>query len=230
MAAPELLHDDRDTDPALGQSRARVLGVLHDAGAAMGVGEVSARVGLHANTVRFHLDALVEGGLVQRATEEREQPGRPRVLYAVRPGTPHVGRRSYRLLAEILTSYVAAEIQQPARAALRAGQAWGRFLADRPRPFRRIDAAAATEQLVDALAGIGFGPEADTTGRRRRVLLHHCPFRETAEEHREVVCSVHLGLMQGLLAAIDAPIDAERLDPFVEPTLCIAHLASRRKR
>lgn len=229
MATPDLVREASDTGPALGESRARVLGVLQDAGAPMGVGEVAARVGLHANTTRFHLDALVENGLAERATEEREQPGRPRVLYAARPGATRVGQRSYRLLAEILTSYIAAEVQQPARAALRAGQAWGRFLADRPRPFRRVDAGAATEQLVDALAGIGFVSETDTTGRRRRVLLRHCPFRETAEEHREVVCSVHLGLMRGLLAAIDAPIEAERLDPFVEPSLCIAHLASRRR-
>jgi len=36
--------------------------------------------------------------------------------------------------------------------------------------------------------------------------------------------------MQGLLAEIDAPIDTEHLEPFVEPNLCVAHLASRRKR
>ncbi|HEX5996231.1 MAG TPA: helix-turn-helix domain-containing protein [Jiangellales bacterium] len=230
MAVPQLAYDDHDEDPYLGESRARVLGELHDAAAPLGVGDVATRVGLHPNTARFHLDALVESGLAERMTEPRDQPGRPRVLYAVRPGTARVGRRSYRLLAEILASYLAAEVPQPARAAVRAGQAWGRFLAARPRPFRRMDAAAATEQLVDALAGIGFVSAAQTVGRQRRVLLHHCPFRETAEEHREVVCSVHLGLMQGLLGAIDAPIDAERLEPFAEPNLCIAHLAGRKKR
>jgi hypothetical protein len=33
--------------------------------------------------------------------------------------------------------------------------------------------------------------------------------------------------MQGMLAELDAPIVAERLDPFVEPSLCIAHLATK---
>jgi hypothetical protein len=33
--------------------------------------------------------------------------------------------------------------------------------------------------------------------------------------------------MQGLLAELDAPLEAERLDPFVEPSLCVAHLVSR---
>ena len=37
---------------------------------------------------------------------------------------------------------------------------------------------------------------------------------------------MHLGLMQGALTAMRAPITVDRLDPFVEPDLCVAHLAS----
>ncbi|MEU8802895.1 helix-turn-helix domain-containing protein [Spirillospora sp. NPDC048819] len=212
--------------PELGESRSQVLAALTDAGASLTVGDVAERVRLHRNTARFHLDALVEAGLAERSTEERDQPGRPRILYTARPEAAHTGRRSYRLLAEILTSFMAAEIPQPGQAALRIGRAWGRYLAERPPPFRRLDAAAATGQLVRALDDIGFAPEAVTAGDERQVLLHHCPFREAAEEHREVVCSIHLGLMQGLLEELDAPVAAERLDPFVEPSLCVTHLAA----
>ncbi|SRX93817.1 MarR family transcriptional regulator [Rhodococcus jostii RHA1] [Mycobacterium shimoidei] len=228
MPVRELLHADESAPPALGESRARVLAVLQDAGRPLGVSEVATRVELHKNTTRFHLEALVEAGIVDRASEEREHPGRPRMLYTARSGAARAGKRSYRLLAEILTSYVAAETPEPAQAAVQAGQAWGRYLADRPPPFRRIDADTATKQLVDSFDEIGFMPEAITTGRRRQILLHHCPFRETAEEHREVVCSIHLGLTQGILAAIDAPIEAERLEPFVEPDLCVADLTERK--
>lgn len=227
MTVRDLLHAEESAAPVLGESRARVLEVLQQAGEPLAVGEVARQVGLHTNTARFHLDALVEAGVVDRTTEEREQPGRPRSLYMARPGSARSGKRSYRLLAEILTSYVAAETAQPARVAVQAGKAWGRYLADRPPPFRRINADVATEQLVNTLDEIGFAPEAVTAGRQRQILLHHCPFRETAEEHREVVCSIHLGLMQGVLAELDAPIDAERLDPFVEPHLCITHLAAK---
>jgi predicted ArsR family transcriptional regulator len=230
MAVRELLRADQGAAPALGESRARVLAVLQDAGEPLGVGEVAKRVGLHANTARFHLAALVEAGVVERAVEEREQPGRPRTLYTARPQAARAGQRSYRLLAEILASYVAAETPRPAQAAVQAGQAWGRYLAERPPPFRRIDADTATEHLVRALSDIGFAPEAVTAGRQRQVLLHHCPFREAAEEHREVVCSIHLGLMQGLLVELDAPIGVERLDPFVEPQLCVAGLAAKSAR
>jgi predicted ArsR family transcriptional regulator len=76
---------------------------------------------------------------------------------------------------------------------------------------------------------IGFAPET-RAGHTRQIRLHHCPFREVAVDHRDVVCAIHLGLMQGLLAELDAPVDAERLEPFVEPTLCIAHLSIRAER
>ncbi|MBX6356243.1 MAG: helix-turn-helix domain-containing protein [Micromonosporaceae bacterium] len=227
MSVRDLLHAEEGPVPALGESRARVLEVLQQAGEPLGVGEVARQVGLHVNTARFHLDALVEAGLADRTTEEREQPGRPRSMYLARPGAARTGRRSYRLLAEILASYVAAEAAQPSLAAAQAGRVWGRYLVDRPPPFRRLDAGAATDQLVSTLGEIGFAPEAVTTGRQRKILLHHCPFREAAEEHREVVCAIHLGLMQGMLAELDAPIEARRLDPFVEPHLCVAHLAAK---
>jgi len=215
-----------ETVPGLGESRARVLALLQDAGEPLGVGAVATGVGLHANTARFHLDALAEAGLAERRPEERDQPGRPRILYAAVPDAARAGKRNYRLLAEILTGYLAAHLPQPAQAAREAGQAWGRYLADPPPPHRRVDADAATEQLVGILDEIGFAPESVTTDDDRRVLLRHCPFRETAEEHREVVCSVHLGLMQGVLAGLDAPLTADRLDAFVEPHLCVGHLRS----
>lgn len=57
------------------------------------------------------------------------------------------------------------------------------------------------------------------------IPLRHCPFQNLAEQHGEVICSVHLGLMQGALTAMRAPVTVDRLDPFVEPDLCVAHLA-----
>jgi predicted ArsR family transcriptional regulator len=224
------LHADPSRTQRLGDSRARVLEALQTAPAPRGVDELAATVGLHPNTARFHLDGLVEQGLAERKRESRSTPGRPRALYSATRGSTPVGQRSYRLLAQILTSYLASATRQPEKAALRAGEEWGRYLAERPAPFRRNDAATAARQLVDTLDDIGFSPEPVTAGRKRQILLHHCPFREAAEQHREVVCTVHLGLMRGMLAELDAPLDAASLEPFVEPDLCVTHLASRQPR
>jgi predicted ArsR family transcriptional regulator len=59
------------------------------------------------------------------------------------------------------------------------------------------------------------------------IRLRHCPFLEVATAHPEVVCSVHLGVMQGVLAEQRAPVEAGDLQPFVEPSLCLARLRRR---
>ncbi|MBO0813358.1 MAG: ArsR family transcriptional regulator [Microlunatus sp.] len=219
--------------PILSESRSRVLEVLQSE-SPLGVGQVAEGLGLHPNTVRVHPDALVDSGLASRSMEQRGGPGRPRTLYAAAAGSVRTGRRSCQLLAQILTSYIAGRVEQPAEAAREAGEAWGRYLA-RPRaPFQRFGAEAATRRLVELLQDVGFAPElgeVDDGGgevgaglKDRRVLLHHCPFRELAEQHQSVVCSIHLGLMRGMLAELQAPVAAGRLEPFVTPSLCVAHV------
>lgn len=243
------------TDPGpglvLGESRGRVLDVLRAAGRPMGVREVAERVGLHQNTARFHLDGLVDAGLAERRAEERSEPGRPRMVYAGTAMDVPSGQRSYRLLAEMLTGLVADTVTEPERAAEAAGEAWGRYLAERPAPSQRVDAEEGMRRLLSVLADMGFAPDpARAAGEARTdphpaesntamsdavappareaetlIPLRHCPFREVAEQHQEVVCSLHLGLMRGVLAEVRAPLRADRLEPFVEPSLCLAHLA-----
>lgn len=215
-----------DAVPPLGESRARVLEALQQAGRALSAADLARQLGVHQNTARFHLDALIEAGIVEKQVDTPEGPGRPRVLYSAREGCAPAGQRSYRLLAEILTSFVAAEVPDASAAALRAGRAWGHYLARRPAPFERVDAERALDQLIAQLDEIGFAPEQVSSGGQE-LRLRHCPFREAAEEHRQVVCSIHLGLMQGVLDDIHAPFEVERLEPFVEPALCVAHLKPR---
>jgi predicted ArsR family transcriptional regulator len=62
------------------------------------------------------------------------------------------------------------------------------------------------------------------------VLLHDCPFREVAQHHQEVVCSLHLGLMRGALDRMRAPLTVDRLEPFASPGVCVTHLAAPRER
>src|SRR5450756_1896500 len=217
-----------EPDPAsgmLGESRSRVLEILQDTGARLGVNEVAARLSLHPNTVRFHLDALVVSGLVDSEAEESDLRGRPRMLSRTNATSASAGRRNYRFLAEILASSMAAQVSHPREASINAGREGGRYLGEGPPPFKRGDADEATRRLVSAMEDIGFAPEAVTRGRRRKVLLHRCPFREVAQERPEVVCSIHLGLMNGLLAELDAPLEVDQLDHFVEPSQCVASLS-----
>ncbi|HET7386000.1 MAG TPA: helix-turn-helix domain-containing protein [Nocardioidaceae bacterium] len=226
MDARDVTVPDSET-VQLGPSRTRTLQVLQDADNPLGVQEVAELVGLHVNTARFHLDGLVEAGLATRTREDRSEPGRPRIVYTAEPTGRQVGQRSYRLLSEILVSFLAASVRRPTDGALEAGRAWGRYLTERPAPFQQMDAGTSLDHLMQILADVGFDPEAAGTKQRPQIRLRHCPFREVAKTHSDVVCSIHLGLMQGALAEMRAPVTADRLEPFIEPSLCLSHLTRR---
>jgi predicted ArsR family transcriptional regulator len=220
LLAPE------DTSP-LGRSRADVLDMLRAADGPLGVREVAQRMGLHPNTARFHLEALTEAALAVRETEDRERPGRPRIGYRAVADGP-AGRRRYRLLAEMLTSLIAGTMLEPGKAAEEAGREWGAFLAEPPPPYQRLSAAEAIASLTAIMEELGFAPRAEAGGdsEEYRLCLRQCPFREVAQHHQDVICSLHLGLMRGALARMRAPVSAKRLDPFVEPSLCVAQLTA----
>lgn len=214
--------------------RREVLEVLRTASAPLGVAEAAERMGLHPNTVRFHLDALVADGLVERRAVAPTGPGRPRTVYSVRPGMDRGGHRDYRLLARMLLSRWAAADPAGARAeAMETGRAWGRFLVDPLPPYEPATPGRSVAALLALLDGLGFAPQPDAedgasgeSGRTpERIRLRHCPFLELAEEQGGLVCPLHLGLMQGALAELGAPLTATALEPFAEPDSCVAHLA-----
>lgn len=157
---------------------------LQNSKAPLRVDDIAARVDLHVNTTRFHLDALIEMGLVERVNQHRATPGRPRALYRASAVGARAGQRSYRLLAEILTDYLVGQTRTPSEPALEAGNRWGRrFVGHPPRPRPR-GAEAQTRELVAHLDEIGFAPEAEPTRRTWQIRLHHCPFREAAKPSR----------------------------------------------
>ncbi|BCM65589.1 ArsR family transcriptional regulator [Streptomyces sp. FBKL.4005] len=210
--------------------RRDVLDVLRAAPAPLGVAEAAERMGLHPNTVRFHLDALVADGLVERRAEAPSGPGRPRTVYTVRPGMDRGGLRDYRLLARMLLSRWAAADPDEARAELtETGRAWGRFLVDPLPPDEPAAPERSVAGLLALLDGLGFAPRPEggeeSGGAPQRIRLRHCPFLELAEERSALVCPLHLGLMQGALDRLGAPVTATALEPFAEPDSCVAHLA-----
>jgi predicted ArsR family transcriptional regulator len=222
----ELPLTDPPADVAVGTRRAEVLARLREADRPLSVQHVAEQTGLHVNTARFHLDGLVGDGLAERTAEDRDVPGRPRILYTARGQVP--GPRSYGLLAEMLTGLVAS-LDDAGPAAVEAGRAWGRHLVERAAPSERVDAHEATARVNRVLAAIGFQPEVRTGSDNAEIRLHHCPFREVAERHTDVVCAIHLGLMQGALAELRAPLEAQSLEPFVTSNLCVARLQATRE-
>ena len=203
-----------------------MLDAIQRAAEPVGVSEIANRIGVHPNTVRFHLEALVDDGIVERVPDTPSGPGRPRAGYRARPGLARGGARRYRVLAEILLSHLSATSDDPAAAATAAGRTWGGHLVPRPAPSRKVTRDDAVNRLTAMLGDLDFAPEpvAGEHGPPDRIRLRHCPFLELAEPHRDLVCPLHLGLMQGALTELRAPVTVTALTPFAETTACLAHL------
>jgi len=206
--------------------RAEVLESLRSAESPLGVADVAAQLGIHVNTARFHLDALVASGAAVKVLEPPAGPGRPRSVYQLQPGMDRGGARSYQLLAEILISQLSSAGPDATEAAAQAGYAWGGFLAGPPPPFHGLTSQEAASRLIGILTDLGFSPElAGNAAAPDRIRLRHCPFLELAEGYGQLVCRIHLRLMQGALAQLRAPLTATALEPFAEPDACLARLS-----
>ena len=206
-------------------SRARILAELADRGP-LDAREIAERVGLHVNTVRVHLNALAEAGLVSSETRPPQGRGRPRVAYRATAAAGEEGGRRYRLLAEILTALVARFGPEAGAQLEEIGEAWGHYLVDSPPPFASLADEEAVKRLVALLDEVGFQPELERRARGRQILMRPCPFLELARTHQDVICPIHLGLMRGALAELGAKTRATKLEPFVRPDLCVARLAA----
>lgn len=210
-----------------GGRRLDVLRLVQAADEPLSIAQIADELGVHPNTVRFHLDTLVEEGRVEHTEPDHKGRGRPALMFRAIRQMDRGGTRRFRLLAEILTIGLAAD-SDPSGKALAAGRAWGHRLRPLHQPTGPVDAEESTDHLLEMLDELGFEPERlepDATGDEQ-LGLRHCPFLELAETSTQVVCPIHLGLMQGALEAWDSPMTVDRLDPFTKPDLCVAHLKS----
>jgi predicted ArsR family transcriptional regulator len=209
--------------PLLGR-RHDVMRALKVAHSPMSIATIADALDVHPNTVRFHLGTLVNMGRVERVASDRKGPGRPALMFRATQRMNPGGLRRYRLLAEIFASGLARDQDADARA-LAVGRDWGLRLEKPPRKAAGVaDAEESIEQLVGLLDELGFAPERRAVDQ---VELRHCPFLEVAESQKAVVCLTHLGLMRGALETWQAAVTVDRLDPFVEPDLCLVRLARR---
>jgi predicted ArsR family transcriptional regulator len=183
----------------------------------MGRDAAAAAVGISRGLAAFHLDRLVELGLLDasyRRLSGRSGPGagRPAKLYERAAGEHAVSvpPRSYDLAAQLLAE--AVEASRPARAALHAAaRRTGRALTSAP---------ASLAGVVDALRRQGFEPRVEDD----RVVLANCPFHAIAAAHTELVCGANLALVEGLVEGLAGEATA-RLEP--DPARCCVVLHTK---
>jgi predicted ArsR family transcriptional regulator len=165
---------------------------------ALSAQELADRLGVHANTVRLHLERLREVGLVDAEAVHRGTVGRPQHLYFLADGAPGLGfdPPAHALLAGLLGA-LAERVGATPDDALDTGHAWGMEAA------RTTRARSCLRALEAELHDLGFEPSAGpgdgTSEGGARIEFLHCPFRELAEAYPELVCSLHRGLCEGVI-------------------------------
>jgi predicted ArsR family transcriptional regulator len=186
----------------------------------MAVEDVADRVGLSVNTVRFHLDRLRREGAVTRQSTPPDGPGRPHLLYRAFAAEAVEGAAAYRLLAELLAEGLVRSGN--ARGTVEAGRSWADRLVAPHDPSVGASAgadedASAVARVVELFEDGGFAPELLGAST---VALHRCPFRELASVRADVVCTVHLGFVRGVLQRLQEVAGAAgRVPHRIEPDL-----------
>lgn len=182
-------------------SRVEIMHLLQES-PALTITDLTKATGLHPNTVREHLQRLIEGGYVVPEAERRTTRGRPRIRYTAvsgpdAPQSPAAQRR--------------------AREAAERGDLMRRVM-----PWTESglpdDAQHQLDALIEDLQDAGFDPVVDTD--ELTVDLTPCEHATSQAEHRDVLCAVHIGLMQGVLSGAGGPLGIDGMLPSCDPTQC----------
>jgi predicted ArsR family transcriptional regulator len=185
---------------------------------ALSAQDLADRLGVHANTVRLHLERLRDVDLVDVEAVHRGTVGRPQHLYFLAAGAPGLGfdPPAHALLAGLLAA-LAEQIGADPEDAADTGHAWGLEAGKRTRSGSCVSA------LETELTRLGFEPSTEpgdgTSEGDTRIEFLHCPFRELAEAYPELVCNLHRGLCEGVVDRVGGGT-VEEFSTLYDPEPC----------
>lgn len=171
--------------------------------------QAASAVDLPLHTAKFHLDRLVEDGLLDvefRRLTGRSGPGagRPAKLYrrSNRQFSISLPERRYELVGDVLATAIDRSIRQgvPVADAVRdaaaeAGHRLARTADDAGEPVHEN-----LERTVRVLARHGYEPQR----LGNTVRLANCPFDRLATDHTDLVCRLNLALVGGVIDELRA--------------------------
>jgi predicted ArsR family transcriptional regulator len=207
----------------LSESRRLVLSTLVSQPEPTSIHALTRMTGLHANTLREHLAALERQGLVTRRQARTQARGRPGWLYVAT--RDDLVSSQYVGLAATLAAVIHRTSTDPVAEARAEGIAWGRRLAHEHGDPEDPGEVAARRKTVEVLDEMGFA--AEPGGDAQETRLTRCPLLEAAHQQSDVVCAVHLGITEGLLAGYGYDASGTELVPFAQPGACVLRLPAQ---
>src|SRR3954468_4712196 len=172
----------------------------------VGRDEAAAATAMSRGLAAFHLDKLVDAGLLSAryaapADRPRGRGRAPKVYEPTGDGfAVTIPERRYELIADILAEAVAGGERPAAEAATRLSYRRGRDLSAVLPPG---------QDVVGALADLGFEPRRDPGA----ITLHNCPFHALAARHTALVCGLNQAFLSGLVDGLGATDLAPVLAP-----------------
>jgi predicted ArsR family transcriptional regulator len=178
-------------------------------------------VGVAQHKAKFHLDRLVDEGLLKASycrPPGKGGPGAGRPAKAYRRSDTDLDvslpERRYDLAGRLLVKAVAqaerteSPIWETLQAVAKdAGRADGAQAA--PNRGGRAPQKAAEAAILDALAADGYEPRKVRDG----IVLANCPFHALACEETELVCGMNLAYLEGMLDGVGITTLNAKLDP-----------------
>ncbi|WP_297082878.1 metalloregulator ArsR/SmtB family transcription factor [uncultured Demequina sp.] len=209
MAGVEDLETRRHAALASG-TRRRILDQLARSPGGVPISEVSARLGLHQNTVRAHLEILEDAELAAAEIDRTGRPGRPRQVYRALQESPqpvsHVRSVHGDFAKALLAGFGRAGGDAAVRAQVAAERLGGHHGAEVAE-----DSGSAADAVTAAfdVAGVEVDWRADGA-----ALIRACPVPDLARLRPDVVCPIHATLIQ---AALDEGAGIERVSVTPDP-------------
>ncbi len=180
--------------------------------------QAAAAAGISRSLAAYHLDTLVEDGLLVTSyarTSGRTGPGAGRTAKLYRRSSAEVvvsvPARDYELAASLLADAVEHDPTGAVRSALneRAHRA-GTEATHQPPVSGAPSAVPARSTVHQALATRGYEPNDDADGT---IRMRNCPFHRLVADHRDLICEMNLSLVTGILESLGDHDHRAILDP-----------------
>ena len=187
--------------------RQRLYRYLRERREPVGREEAAGSAGISVKLAAFHLDRMVEAGLLEvdyRRLTGRVGPGagRPAKVYSLTERSFEITLppTRYALAASMMATALSGDASDGGQATLEqvAGEV-GEMLGEETRTLARTR-NGRRDAALRQLEQLGFEPQPRGSGD---LVLRNCIFRELSESHRDLVCGMNAALVRGLLSGAD---------------------------